>query len=709
MHGFGPYSGPLRKRIGGGELITLGSDIGGTFTDFVEVDEASGRVAVHKTLTTPDDPSRAIEAGVDELVARRGADAGSIDVMVHGTTLVINAVIERKGARTGLVTTKGFRDVLEIGREKRFDAYDLQIEFPVPLVPRYLRREVAERVHASGAVLAPLDEASVREALRVLLDEGCESIAVCLLHAYRNPAHERRVREIALGMAPGIPVTLSSDVLPEMREYERTTTTTVNAYAKPVAARYLTRLEERMAARGFAGELLMMQSSGGINSVAFAREFPVQVIESGPAAGTLGAAHFARLAKLDKVLAFDMGGTTAKLALVEGGRATRTHDFEVAHVHRFKPGSGIPVRIPVVDLIEIGAGGGSIARRTPVGTLQVGPQSSSAVPGPACYGHGGTDPTVSDADLLLGYLDPDHFLGGRMKLDRAAAERAVKAALADPLGIAVDEAAFGVHAIVNENMASAAKAYASEKGENPRSCALVAFGGAGPVHACDLAARLGIRTVLIPPRAGVAAAFGMIVAPVTYEAVRSRRTLLSALTPEILEEVREEMRAECAQRLPRTVDPAGIAWEFSVDMRYLGQGYDVNAVLPEGGAHADAVAALREAFEASYRKLYGRTFSGAPLEAMSFRLTASAHRQVAQVTGISPDARGDGRVGTRRAFCPRARAWADFAVHRRAAIAPGVPFPGPAIVEENESTTVIPGGARARVDEHGSLIVELAE
>jgi N-methylhydantoinase A len=690
-------------------VITLGSDIGGTFTDFVEVDERSGRVEVYKTLTTPDDPSRAIEQGVDELVARRGASAASIDVLVHGTTLVINAVIERKGAKTGLITTKGFRDVLEIGREKRFDAYDLQIVFPEPLVPRYLRLEVAERLHASGAVLQPLDEAGARAALRKLLDEGCESIAVCLLHAYRNPAHERRVRDIALEMAPGIPVTLSSDVLPEMKEYERTTTTTLNAYAKPVASRYLSRLEGRMAERGFAGELLMMQSSGGINSVAFAREFPVQIIESGPAAGTLGAAHFARLARLDKVLAFDMGGTTAKLALVEDGRAIRTNDFEVAHVHRFKRGSGIPVRVPVVDLIEIGAGGGSIARRTPVGTLQVGPESSSAVPGPACYGQGGTDPTVSDADLLLGYLDPDHFLGGRMKLDLAAAERAVRESLADPLGIDVSQAAFGVHAIVNENMASAAKAYVSEKGENPRSCALVAFGGAGPVHACDLAARLGIRTVLVPPRAGVAAAFGMIVAPIACDAVRSRRMLLSSLTPEFLAGIQEEMRAECAQRLPRTVEPSAIAYEFSIDMRYLGQGYDVNAALPGGAGHADTVAAIRGSFERIYRKLYGRTFADLPLEVMNFRLTASAQRKVADVAGTTPGARGDGKVGTRRAFCPRTRAWSEFAVHRRAAIAPEVGFAGPAIVEENESTSVIPTGARARVDAHGSLIIELAE
>lgn len=689
-------------------MITLGSDIGGTFTDFVEVDEATGKVEVYKCLTTPDDPSRAIGEGVQAIASRQGRTAAATDAMIHGTTLVINAVIERKGARTGLITTQGFRDVLEIGREKRFDAYDLQISFPAPLVPRHMRMEVEERMHASGTVLAALNEDSVRLAVARLIEQDCESYAVCLLHSYRNPDHERRVREIILEMAPGIPVTLSSDVLPELKEFERTTTTTINAYAKPVTVRYLTRLEQRMRDQGFHGEIMMMQSSGGINSLAFAREFPVQIIESGPAAGTLGAAHFARLAHLDRVLAFDMGGTTAKLALVEGGKAIRTNDFEVAHVHRFKRGSGIPVRISVVDLIEIGAGGGSIARCTAVGTLQVGPDSSSAVPGPACYAQGGTEPTVSDADLVLGYLDAGHFLGGRMKLDSEAARSAIEARLAEPLNISVDEAAFGIHAIVNENMASAAKSYVSEHGENPKSCALVAFGGAGPVHACDLAARLGIRTVLIPPRAGVAAAFGMIVAPVTYDAVRSRRTLFAHVTREVFDAVYGDMLSECRERLPRTVNPGDIQYTHSADIRYLGQGYDVNVTFEPGKDHDATLDAIRTGFEKIYVKLYGRVYPELQLELMNFRLAASARRNVADVAEIATVGESDGKIGTRRAFCPRLRQWAEFAVHRRAGISIDHPFQGPAIVEENESTTVIPSGAKAWVDPHGSLIVQLA-
>ncbi|MCX7143997.1 MAG: hydantoinase/oxoprolinase family protein [Proteobacteria bacterium] len=689
-------------------MILLGSDIGGTFTDFVEVDEKDGHIEVYKCLTTPDDPSRAVDEGVKELCARQGRTASAFDIMIHGTTLVINAVIERKGAKTGLITTRGFRDVLEIGREKRYDSFDLQIRFPEPLVPRRLRVEINERMHASGATLTPLDEGSVRDAVRKLLGEHCESIAVCLLHSYRNPAHERRVRDIINEMSPATPVSLSSDVLPEFREYERTTTTVINAYTKPVTSRYLTRLEQSVRSQGFAGELLIMQSSGGINSVAVAREFPVQIIESGPAAGTLGAARFAKLAKLDKVLAFDMGGTTAKLALVEGGRAKRTNDFEVAHVHRFKRGSGIPVRVPVVDLMEIGAGGGSIARRTPVGTLQVGPESSSAVPGPACYGQGGIEPTVSDADLMLGYLDADHFLGGRMKLDKAAAERAINDVLAVPLGITTEEAAFGIHAIVNENMASAAKAYVSEHGENPKACALVAFGGAGPVHACDLASRLGIKTVLIPPRAGVAAAFGMIAAPVSYDAVRSRRMLLDNLSAELLRQICAEMVAECTTRLPKTVNHADIIYELSLDMRYLGQGFDVNVKLPSGISEEAMVADAREAFGRTYLKLYGCAFSNLSLEIMNFRLSAISKREVADLHASRPVKDVPGETTVRRAFCTKRHEWLQFAVYRRADMATGVSVSGPLIVEEDESTTVVPSGAMAHVDAYGSLVINLA-
>ena len=379
--------------------LSLGSDIGGTFTDFALVDGETGNIRIHKRLTTPDDPSVAVEAGVASLL---NGDATDLATHIHGTTLVINAVIERKGARTGLITTEGFRDVIEIGREKRYDGWDLKISFPEPLVERALRLEAIERIHADGRVLKTLDREALKETIAALLREGIESIAVCLLHSYKNPIHELSVRAAIEELAPDLPISLSSEVLPEINEYERVSTTAVNAYTKPATAQYLSRLEERMSGLGVGGELLLMQSSGGINSARTAREFPVRIIESGPAAGALGAAHYARLAGLEHVLSFDMGGTTAKMCLVQEGRVSRTTEFEVAHVHRFKRGSGIPVKVPVLDLMEIGAGGGSLAHISEVGTLQVGPESAGADPGPACYGQGGTQPSVSDADLVLG-------------------------------------------------------------------------------------------------------------------------------------------------------------------------------------------------------------------------------------------------------------------------------------------------------------------
>ncbi|MDP7393320.1 MAG: hydantoinase/oxoprolinase family protein, partial [Alphaproteobacteria bacterium] len=528
----------------------------------------TGDIRIHKRLTTPADPSEAVENGVAALM--NGGDHATLSTHIHGTTLVINAVIERKGARTGLITTEGFRDVIEIGREKRYDGWDLKIDFPVPLVERALRLEAAERIHADGKVLKALDREALRETIAHLMREGVESLAVCLLHAYKNPIHEQAVHALIREIAPDVPVSLSSEVLPEINEYERVSTTVVNAYSKPAAARYLTRLEDRMMGVGVGGELLLMQSSGGINSSATAREFPVRIIESGPAAGALGAAHYARLAGLSHVLSFDMGGTTAKMCLVQDGRVSRTTEFEVAHVHRFKRGSGIPVRVPVLDLMEIGAGGGSLAHISEVGTLQVGPESAGADPGPACYGQGGTQPSVSDADLVLGYLDPAHFLGGEMSLDKAAAEAAIANTVGEPLGLDVTEAAFGIHGIVNENMAAAAKVYVTEHGEDPAFYTLVAFGGCGPVHAVDLARRLGIGRVLIPPRAGVASAIGMVVAPVSYDTVRTNRVRVAAADFGSLDTLFAAMASECQERMPDSVDPEALSYERSADMRYVG-------------------------------------------------------------------------------------------------------------------------------------------
>ncbi|MBT6094008.1 MAG: hydantoinase/oxoprolinase family protein [Rhodospirillaceae bacterium] len=684
---------------------SLGSDIGGTFTDFALADDATGEVRIHKCLTTPDDPSVAVAEGVAAL----GANAlENLAYHIHGTTLVINAVIERKGAKTGLITTRGARDVLEIGREKRYDGYDLKISFPEPLVPRPSRLEIDERLYADGQARTELNEETVRAAVKTLVDQGIESIAVSLLHAYRNPAHEQRVGAIIAEMAPNIPISLSSEVLPEMKEYERTSTTVINAYAKPAAANYLNRLNQRMADAGAASELLLMLSSGGTTTSATAREFPVQIIESGPAAGALGAAHYARLAGIDHVLAFDMGGTTAKMCLVNDGGVAKTTEFEVAHVHRFKTGSGFPVHIPVVDLMEIGAGGGSIARVTEVGTVQVGPESAGAQPGPACYGQGGTEPTVSDADLVLGYLDAGHFLGGGMALDIDAARTALKAGIADALDLSIEDAAWGVHGIVNENMASAAKVYVTERGEDPARYTMVAFGGAGPVHAVDFARRLGVKHVLIPPHAGVASALGMIVAPIAFDTVRSQPMRLSGADPATLRATFDAMAAECRNRMPADIAPDRITDQLSFDMRYVGQGYHENIAIAPNMLGDGFESAVTEAFNAAYTKLYGRVYDDLDLEIINLRLSASAPARIGDFGGAGAGNTNASPVSTRSAYCAHTGGYVDHGVFRRTDLAPGFEARGPVIIEENESTTVAGSNCVVRVDEHGSLLIELS-
>lgn len=686
--------------------FSLGCDIGGTFTDFVLLDEESGAIQVHKRLTSPEDPSVAVADGTSALSARSPQYLGRTALFVHGTTLVINAVIERKGARTALITTEGFRDVLEIGREKRFDVHDVQIRYPMPLVPRPLRREVRERVHFTGTVLTPLDEADARRAIEALVVEDVESIAVCLLHSYANPAHERTLGALVASAAPGVPISLSSEVLPEIKEYERTSTTVINAYTRPLTDRYLARLDGQLRRLGFRGRVLLMLSSGGITSVETARQFPVRIIESGPAAGAMAGAHYAHLAGLDHVLAFDMGGTTAKMCLVLDGRVAKTSAWEVARVHRFKRGSGLPVRIPAVDLMEIGAGGGSVAKVSGVGTLQVGPESSGADPGPACYGRGGDMPTVSDADLLLGYLDPRYFLGGELVLDRDAAERVVARAVAEPLGLSVTDAAWGVHSIVNENMASAAKVYVTEHGESPGTCTLVAFGGAGPVHAWDLARRLGIRRLLVPPRAGVASAFGMLVAPMSYETVRTHRVRLTHARLEEIVAIFEELEREARERLPADLEARSLRFERSVDIRYVGQGYDTNVVVSSLEPSTFATE-IRATFDRVYAALYGRVYDDLELEIINLRMTGSAVRG-AEARAVLAVRRAPPEPRERLAYCPQKREFVSHAVYRREELAPGFRAEGPAIVEEPEATTIIGQGGRIEVDQHGSLLVTLS-
>ena len=687
----------------------IGCDIGGTFTDFILIDESSGEIVVDKVLTTPADPSSAVEQGLRNVGRADFQRVRQAQTLVHGTTLVINAVIERKGAKTGLITTRGFRDVLEIGREKRYDGNDLQIRFPEPLIPRPLRVEVSERIHCSGRILEELDAKSVDAAVNDLLAKGVQSIAVCLINSYANPVHEQSIGKAIARLAPSMPVTLSYEVLRELKEYERSTTTAVNAYAKPIVEKYLATLEERMRAMECSAELLLMQSSGGLNSSEMARRFPVQIIESGPAAGAIGAAYFARLAGYEKILAFDMGGTTAKLCLVKDGRVVRVNQLEVDRVQRFKRGSGIPVRVPVVDLMEIGAGGGSIAKVSAKGTLEVGPESASADPGPACYGGGGSLPTVSDADLVLGYLNPAYFLGGRMPLDKNLAAAAITRHLAKPLGLTTEQAAWGIHSVVNENMAAAAKVYVAEKGESPSSCAIVAFGGAGPVHASDLARRIGATTVVIPPRAGVASAFGMLIAPASYDTVHTHRVRLSQADAARLEALYAGMEAQARAGLPRGVAPGRVMFERSADMRYVGQGYDITVPLEAASLQGAMAENIRAGFNAGYRQLYGRVFDELEIELMSLRVTAFAPgKSFTDRSKAKEGGRGEPPFECRDAYCPVAGKYVSHKVYKRGDLYEGVALRGPAIVEEAESTTIVNDGSHATVDASGSLVVYLS-
>ncbi|HSE03822.1 MAG TPA: hydantoinase/oxoprolinase family protein [Methylomirabilota bacterium] len=690
----------------------IGVDIGGTFTDLVWVDETTGAVRVGKLLTTPKDPSQAVEEGVVTLLHDAAAATTAVRALIHGTTLATNALIERKGARVGLLTTAGFRDAVEIGREGRYDMYDLFIDPPVPLVSRELRLEVAERVQADGSVLRPLDEAQARTAVAELRALGVEAIAICLLHAYRNPVHEQALARLCAELAPGVPVSCSSDVVPEIREYERTSTTSANVYVMPLMARYLDDLERKLQGLGIPGRLYVMMSAGGIATPETAKRVPIRLVESGPAAGALAAARMARQAGLDRVLSFDMGGTTAKACVIDRGEPLLAREFEVARADRFKKGSGLPIRVPVVELIEIGAGGGSIARVDRMGLLKVGPDSAGADPGPACYGLGGQEPTVTDADLILGYLDADFFLGGRMRLDVEAARRAIEERVARPMGLGLTEAAWGIHRVVNENMAGAARVHGIERGKDLRGYPLFAFGGAGPVHAWQVGRILRVPRVLVPSGAGALSAYGLLAAPLAFDFVRTAPQRMTAADWGLITRLFEEMEVE-GRRILRGAGVADqdVTVRRSAEMRYLGQGHEVDVEIPAGPLGPGSLHAITASFEAAYRLLYSRTPQGVPLEALNWRAVVSGPRP--DVLGMSAD-RGSAMSGppqmktSREAYFPETRGYVQTPVYDRYALGPGVRLTGPAIVEERESTTVIGPGATITVDAQRTLIAEAA-
>ncbi len=682
----------------------VGFDVGGTFTDFV-LQAPSGELTTGKRLTTYPDPSAACLAGLDELIGRAGIGWPALSQAVHGTTLGSNVVIERKARGVGLLTTRGFRDVLIIGREKRYQVYDLQIEKPLPLIARRFIGEVTERMLADGSVRTPLDEADARRAIRALAARGVTTLAVCLLHAYLNPAHEKRLAALVAEEAPHVTVTLSHEVSPTFREYERTSTTVVNAYVMTAIREYLRGLQAALGERGYRGRLFVMQSSGGVATAEAMERYPVRMIESGPAAGALMAAVYGELGGQRDLIAFDMGGTTAKLALIENGRPFTTTAFELHRVNN-APGSGLPMNIQALDLVEIGAGGGSIARPR-LGVIAVGPESASSTPGPVCYDRGGTEPTVTDANLVLGYLNAEFFAGGAMRLHLGAAVRAIEASLARPLGLSLEQAAWGIHAIVNTNMELATRVVSIERGRDPRTLTLVAFGGSGPVHGCRLAQALGIPRVILPAAAGVTAAIGLLAAEVRFDVSRTYVRRLDALEPARLDAMYAEMAEQAREVVRDSAVGGAVTVTRSVDARYVGQGYELTVPVPGGTLDAAALARVRASFDEIYAARYGYAQPAEPVEVVTWKLSAigGAARVALAKAAASPLA---GAVkGRRRAYFPETGGWIDCPIYDRYNLAAGAQIAGPAIVEERESTSVLPPGTVATVDEYASLIVEL--
>jgi N-methylhydantoinase A len=688
----------------------LGIDIGGTFTDLVVYDGASGRQWSRKVLTTHDDPVRAVRDGVAAILGDAGVPASRVGRVVHATTLFTNALIERTGARAGLITTAGFRDALEIGRERKFELYDINIAKTEPLVPRDLRLEVGERLGPDGRVRQPLDAGELARRVDALVAAGVTSIAVVFLHAYADAVHERAALALIGERHPGLFATASHEVAPEIREYERASTTVANAYIKPLAHQYLGRMAGEIAALGVPAPLLLMLSSGGLTHVAEAQRAPVQMLESGPAAGAIAAAFFGRDDSGGDLLAFDMGGTTAKLSLVEGGEPLTAYGFEAARQRRFIEGSGLPIRISTIELIEIGAGGGSIARVDEIGLLKVGPQSAGSQPGPACYGLGGTEPTVTDADLLLGYLNPDYFAGGTLAI-RLDAARAALEGLAARVGLPLMDVAWGVHDVVNENMASAARVHIAERGRDPRDFALLCTGGAGPVHACAVARKLGIARVVCPPAAGVASALGLLVAPARVDRVATVGLRLDRGDCRDLEaafcRLEDEARAVLAE--------GGLPLERATftrlaDGRFIGQGFDLVVPLPDGPYDGPDVEGTRTrlqgAFEAAYREKFSLTPPDVPVEFINVRVAARAPVAGSGVVVRGrADRAGDPVKGRRPVFFAEAGGFVDVAVYDRARLAVGDTLAGPAVVEEEGSTLVMGPGATARVAPTGNLVL----
>jgi N-methylhydantoinase A len=685
----------------------LGIDIGGTFTDIVLYDYGSRRALGHKELTTPAAPSEGVIRGIRQLCGAHRVGFDEITRVVHATTLFSNALIERKGAPTGLITTAGFRDTLELRRENKYELYDLFIELPPPLVPRSLRLEVAERIGPTGEIETALDRADLLAQVAALRQRGVVSLAVVFLHAYANPAHELEAGRLIAERFPDLAVSLSCEVSPQIREFERSSTTVANAYVKPLAASYLDLMRREIAALGITAPLFMMLSNGGLTHIDEAKRVPIQLLESGPAAGALAGAFFSGRSRIPDVLAFDMGGTTAKLAIVEAGQPLVAYHFEASREKRFTEGSGLPISISTIELIEIGAGGGSIAAIDALGLLKVGPRSAGAAPGPACYGNGGSEPTVTDANLVLGFLDPANFAGGTIAIDKSAAEAAIRP-LAARAGLSVPELAWGIHSVVNETMAAAARVHVAERGHHAGDFALLVTGGGGPLHGCEVAARLGIKRIICPPSAGVASALGLLMAPARIDRVTTVAKRLSALDWAALEQSFAALERDAGAVIAATVPGAAPVATRAADLRFVGQGFELITTLPPGPYDAGSAAAFRDAFTAAYRQTFGQVPPVGEIELINLRVAVRARVGASELEVGGATAAGAAVAKTRRAAWVGAQGrFVELPVYDRLKLGIGAKLHGPAIIEEASSTLILPPDARAAVDDAGNIIVEL--